>query len=283
MIIQALGITSCLGGPAPHCGYAAEMLRSEYAHSADKNLAFQWQMLHPDNKGSSEEQLIRLNKTISQSSPVCLKTKQPLLVIGGDHSCALGTWAGILNTLEPPNKLGLIWLDAHLDAHTFATSHSGNIHGMPVAALLGQADPKLASFYPSNKAIDAENFKMIGIRSYEKEEYQLLKRLDVSITFAEQLISLTPLLSSTIKQLSLSCQSIGISIDLDVINPKDAPGVETPAEGGINAKELLKAISNIRNNPKLCALEISEFNPENDVNNKTLHLIKHIVDTFYQT
>ena len=282
MIIQSLGITSCLGGPERQCGYAAEMLRNEFARSKNGLFKLQWHMLHPDNKGTNEDQLIRLNTAISQYSAQCLKQNQPFLVIGGDHSCALGTWSGILNTLGTAKKLGLIWLDAHLDAHTFSTSLSGNIHGMSVAALLGCADKKLARFYPSNHAIDAENLKMIGIRSYEEKEYQLLKQQHVDITFADQISNLTQLLSSTVTQLSQRCEFIGISIDLDVVDPKDAPGVETPVDGRINAEELIKAISAIRNKRNICALEISEFNPENDVNNKTLLLIKSIVDAFYQ-
>jgi len=109
VVIQALGVTSCLGGPEHQCGYAAEMLRDEYAKSEHANKQLQWHMLHPDHKGSNEAQLIKLNKTISQYSQMCFKTQQPFLVIGGDHSCALGTWSGILNSLEPPENLGLIW------------------------------------------------------------------------------------------------------------------------------------------------------------------------------
>jgi len=124
---------------------------------------------------------------------------------------------------------------------------------------------------------------MIGIRSNEDEEYQLIKRHNVSVIFSDQISSLTQLLLSTIKQLSLTCQSIGISIDLDIVDPKDAPGVETPVKGGIKTEELINAVSNIRHNQKICALEISEFNPENDINDKTLHLIKRLVDAFYQS
>lgn len=283
MIIQCLGITSCLGGPERQCGYAAEMLRNEFARSKNRLFKLQWHMLHPDNKGTNEDQLIRLNTAISQYSSVCLKQNQSFLVIGGDHSCALGTWSGILNTLDTSKKLGLIWLDAHLDAHTFSTSLSGNIHGMPVAALLGCADKELARFYPSSHAIDAENLKMIGIRSYEEKEYQLLKRLHVNISFADKISNLSQLLSSTVDQLSQRCELIGISLDLDVVDPKDAPGVETPVDGGIRAEELIKAITAIRDKENLCAFEISEFNPENDVNNKTLSLIKSLVDAFYQS
>ena len=281
MIIQSIGITSCLGGPERHCGYAAEMLRNEFTRSKIGLFKLQWHMLHPDNKGTNDDQLIRLNATISQYSAQCLKQDQPFLVVGGDHSCALGTWSGILNTLGTTKKLGLIWLDAHLDAHTFSTSPSGNIHGMPVAALLGCADKKLARFYPTNHTINAENLKMIGIRSYEEKEYKLLREQHVNITFVDKINNLSQLLSSTVTQLSQRCELIGISIDLDVVDPKDAPGVETPVDGGIRADELIEAISAIRNKQKICAFEISEFNPENDINNKSLHLIKSLVDAFY--
>lgn len=282
MVIQTIGITSCLGGPDQHCGYAAEMLRMEYASAKKPDIQLQWQMIHPDNKGSNEDQLIALNTTIGQYSQMLLRTRQPFLVIGGDHSCALGTWGGILNALETPKQFGLIWLDAHLDANTFLTSPSGNIHGMPVAALLGFADKKLAKFYPSYKTISAENLKMIGMRSYEEDEFQLLKQRKISITFANQITDLTQLLVSTVNQLSQTCQAIGISLDLDVIDPNDAPGVETPVKKGIMAEDLIRALSKVKNNQKICAFEICEFNPDNDVNNKTLHLIKRLVDTFYQ-
>ncbi len=282
MVIQTIGITSCLGGSENKCGYAAEMLRNEYQRFNHTNKQLQWHILHPDNKGSVDAQVIRLNRNISQYSAMCLKTKQPFLVVGGDHSCALGTWSGVLNAMKNPNKLGLIWLDAHLDAHTFSTTPSGNLHGMPIAALIGCADKKLTQFYPSNKTINPENLKMIGIRSYEEQEYSLLKRQNVSITFSNQIANLTQLLSSTVRQLSLSCELIGISIDLDFIDPEDAPGVETAVRHGIKAEALIHAMSKIRNNPKICALEISEFNPETDVNDKTLHLVKKLVDAFYQ-
>lgn len=282
MVIQAIGISSCLGGPERQCGYAAEMLRNEYAQSKDIDKQIQWHMLHPDCKGSNEEQLARMNKTIGHYSQMCFITKKPFLVIGGDHSCALGTWSSILQALDKSKKLGLIWLDAHLDAHTFSSSPSGNVHGMPVAALLGFADKKLARFYPANNYIDADNLKIIGVRSYEEEEYQLLNRHGVSITCSDQLFSLSQILLSTVKQLSENCHSIGISIDLDVVDPADAPGVATPVKGGIAADSLVNALSIICNNPKICALEISEFNPENDVNDKTLHLMKSLVDTSFQ-
>ncbi|MGZ8903924.1 MAG: arginase family protein, partial [Methylobacter sp.] len=92
---------------------------------------------------------------------------------------------------------------------------------------------------------------------------------------------LAQVLINAIDKLSLSCQAIGISIDLDLIDPEDAPGVETPVQGGIKAAELIAALALINRHPKICGLEISEFNPEKDTNNKTLNLMKDIIEAFY--
>jgi arginase len=279
--LQTLGIVSCMGGSMRLCGYAGEMLRDEFARQKQKRLQLQWHMVYPENQGSKEEKLTKLNKAISQFTEYWTKENRTFLTIGGDHSCALGTWGGVLNGLQQPDGFGLVWLDAHMDAHTFHTSPSGNIHGMPLAALLGKADEKLARMYPSSDFIKPENLILIGIRSYEHEEYELLKQKSVEIIFADQINRIDAALIKAIDKLSLSCQRIGISIDLDVIDPEDAPGVETPAPGGIKAIELLEALSLINQHPKVCGLEISEFTPEKDTNNKTLHLMKAIVEAFY--
>ena len=282
-ILQTLGVVSCLGGPMRLCGYAAEMLRDEFNRQKpeQKRLQLQWHMLYPEKYGSREEKLARLNKSISRFTQYWTEENQPFLLIGGDHSCALGTWGGVLNGLKQPGKFGLIWLDAHMDAHTFDTSPSGNIHGMPLAALLGRGDKKLAAMYPGSDFIQPENLILIGVRSYENEEYDLLKQATVEIVFANRIKQLTQTLIQAIEKLSLSCQTIGISIDLDFIDPEDAPGVETPAPGGIKARELIEALSLINRHPKVCGLEISEFNPEKDFKNKTLYLMKAIIEAFY--
>ncbi len=282
-ILHALGIVSCLGGPLHLCGYAAEMLRDEFSRQLPnrKRLQIQWQLLHPESQGLKEEKLAQLNKAISQFTEYWTKENRPFLIVGGDHSCAMGTWGGVLNGLSQPGQLGLIWLDAHMDANTFATSPSGNIHGMPVAALLGRADEKLAAMYPSSHIVKPENLILIGVRNYEKEEYELLRQAGVEIIFADQIHELAPMLIKAIDKLSQSCQAIGISIDLDVVDPEDAPGVETPAQDGIKASELLAALSLINRHPKVCGLELSEFTPEKDINNKTLRLMKALIEAFY--
>lgn len=281
--IQTLGIASCLGGLVHTCGNAAEMLRDEFARQpvSHDGLQLQWHMLSPRKMGSKEARLFHLYQKASRFTCYWIKSQRPFLVIGGDHSCALGTWGGVLQGLPSSDKLGLIWLDAHMDAHTFASTPSGNIHGMPVAALLGKADERLGAIYPTNRFIQSENLLLIGIRSYESDEYALLKQANVKITFANQISDFSQTLLAAVEYLSKRCGTIGVTLDLDLIDPEDAPGVETPVPGGLKATALLEALALVKRHAKFCGLEISEFNSRNDRRGKTLQLMKSIVEKFY--
>jgi arginase len=279
--VQTLGVVSCLGGPMRFCGFAAQMLRDLFSLQKQNRVQLQWRMLYPEPQGLKEDKLASINKAISRFTEDRTHENQRFLVIGGDHSCAMGTWGGVLNGLQLPDRFGLIWLDAHMDAHTYLTSPSGNVHGMPVAALLGKSDEKLAAIYPSYHFITPAYLILIGVRDYEQEEYGLLKHAGVEIVFANQMNGVVPALIKAVNKLSMTCHTVGISIDLDVIDPADAPGVETPVKDGIKAKELLTALSLIKGHPKICGLEMSEFSPEKDINHKTLYLMKAIVEAFY--
>lgn len=282
-ILNTLGVASYLGGTIDSHHYGAEVVRDDWLqHTLNHpKLKLRWHLLYPENTGSKYTRLLNLNSAISRYIQTWIEQKQVFLVISGDHSSALGTWAGVLNGLEPLQQFGLLWLDAHMDAHTFTTTPSGNIHGMPLSALLGKADPYLAPLCPTQKYIKPENLVLLGIRSYEAEEQALLEENGVRIQFAKDLTDFVPSLVDAIAKLSQSCDKIGISIDLDCIDPQDAPGVETPVSFGIRAQVLLQALVQIKQHPKICGLEISEFNPLNDKYQKTLHLINAIVESFY--
>ena len=148
--MQMLTVNSSLGGPSKNSGLIGKLLleqnRSQQA-IIDNNIS--WHQLFPQTSADSVSCIRTLNKTISQFSQTCIQQHQPFMVISGDHSSAMGTWAGVLNALQPTHQLGLLWLDAHLDAHTYRSSPSGHCHGMPVAALLGKADARLRRLYPS--------------------------------------------------------------------------------------------------------------------------------------
>lgn len=277
-MIQTLGIASCLGGPMRLCGYAAEMLRDLLPETG---LQLQWHMVFPGHQGTKESRLRHLNGQAAEFTRYWAATGRPFLVVGGDHSCAMGTWGGVLDGLPPDEELGLLWLDAHLDAHTFLTSPSGNIHGMPLAALLGKADARLAAVYPASRFIKPENLVLLGARSYEAEEYALLHGAGVEIVFAGQIADFTQTLLAALQRLGQRCARVGISLDLDLLDPADAPGVETPVPGGISAAAVLAALAAVSGGPKLCGLEISEFNPENDHDGRTLRLMRALAAAFY--
>src|SRR5262249_55803052 len=109
------------------------------------------------------------------------------IVLGGDHSCAIGTWKGIARALAPRGPLGLIWIDAHMDAHTPLTTPSGNLHGMPLACLFGLGDPRLTSI-AGGAALDPRRVCLLGVRSFEAEEAVLLQQLGVRVFFMHEVV-----------------------------------------------------------------------------------------------
>lgn len=185
------------------------------------------------------------------------------LVIGGDHSCAIGTWSGVKRVLGADARLGLIWIDAHMDSHTFASSSSKNIHGMPLACLLGHGDPRLTGIAGAGPNLLPEDVCLIGVRSFESDEYALLKKLGVRVYFMHE-IRRRGLRDVFAEARSLICRhtaGYGISIDLDVLDPAEEPGVGTPVPGGLLRDDVTGALAMAHGDEKLMALEIVEYNP----------------------
>ena len=219
------------------------------------------------------------------SKQLAIKTSQmskentPFLVIGGDHSCAIGTWAGVSHAINDESDLGLIWIDAHLDAHTPETSASGNIHGMPVAALLGFGDSRLSNILTPGPTLKPENIILMGIRSYEPEEHALLASLGVKIYTIDQVHEqgLHIIMQQSIDYLESKVNHFGISLDLDALDPENVPGVGTPVENGIKAKDLTNVFSQMSKDKLLC-IEIAEYNPLLGKNHKTQKTIFAIIE-----
>ncbi|MGH8661156.1 MAG: arginase [Burkholderiales bacterium] len=195
------------------------------------------------------------------------------VVLGGDHSCAIGTWKGIARALAPLGPLGLVWIDAHMDAHTPETTPSGMLHGMPVACLLGHGDPRLALDRCS--ALDPRRVCLVGVRSFEAGEAALLDRLGVRV-FPMREVGRRGLSSVMEEALAIARSGTGgygISLDLDAVDPLDAPGVGSAVAGGIRAADLRGALTRLRHDPACVALEIAEYNPHRDRNGATARLI----------
>src|SRR3990167_2044064 len=146
---------------------------------------FHWQHIYSTDiraqKRNALPEIARICTQLAKDIQQCVQQKLRFLTIGGDHSCGIGTWSGAACALQEKGDLGLIWIDAHLDSHTFSTSPSNNIHGMPVAALLGEGEDALTLILSKSPKLKSSNIVIIGVRSYESEEQRLLKKLGVKI------------------------------------------------------------------------------------------------------
>ena len=211
--------------------------------------------------------------------------REHFLVLGGDHSCAIGTWTAAAVTLESQGTLGLIWIDAHMDSHTPETSISGALHGMPLAALLGYGDQRLIDLIAPGPKVSPEHVCLVGVRSYEAGEYELLKRLGVRVIFMQEVnrIGLGAALSEALAITGRGTAGFGVSVDLDAIDPQDAPGVGTPEPGGIGSQELLECMALIAAHKQdLVGLEIAELNPARDRDGVTAKLVYALCQRVFQ-
>jgi arginase len=183
-------------------------------------------------------------------------------VIGGDHSCAGGTWTGVARTLQGP--LGLVWIDAHMDSHTPATSHTGRLHGMPLAWLLGQDDDPLYGLGAG--VVKPQHVCLVGVRSYEREEDERLRGLGVRVIFMDEVRSrgIDAVLDEALDIATAGTSGFGVSIDLDVVSPDEAPNVGTPVAGGVTSAELARALQDVAGRPALAAIELVEYSPRLD-------------------
>jgi arginase len=192
-------------------------------------------------------------------------------VLGGDHSCAGGTWTGVARTLRDTGSgpLGLLWIDAHMDSHTPATSHTGRLHGMPLAWLLGEDDHPLYGL--ASGVLDPRHVCLLGVRSFEPEEDERLRRLGVRVVFMQEILErgIDAVIGEALEIVTAGTSAFGVSIDLDVITPEEAPHVGTPVSGGVSSAQLARALERIAGRPALAAVELVEYSPRLDREGRT--------------
>ncbi|ETO24882.1 Arginase/agmatinase/formiminoglutamase, partial [Reticulomyxa filosa] len=202
------------------------------------------------------------------------------IIIGGDHSIAIGTWIRIIKGLNAQEKFELIWIDAHLDAHTYEDSPSKAYHGMPVAALLGYGEEELINIFNFKPKINPKHLVYIGARSFEENEKNFLEQLGVKIYYIEEIKQrgLAQVIKEVITHLENLVKHFGVSIDLDCFEAHQAPGTGYAVENGIDFQEFYNCANLLYKHPKLKGLEIVEFNPELDVDNKTLKILITLIE-----
>lgn len=158
------------------------------------------------------------SQNLSAAISNAIQQNNELLILGGDHSCAIGTWSGVSSANRSNGDIGLIWVDAHMDAHTIETSPTKNIHGTPVAHLLGFGNKSLCSIGDPYPKIKPQNLCMVGIRSFEDEEQELLHRLGVRIIYENEVQKrgIADCMQEAIEVVSRTTYGYGMSIDLGI-------------------------------------------------------------------
>ena len=200
------------------------------------------------------------------------------LVIGGDHSVAIGTWSGVARFAGMPT--GLVWIDAHLDSHTPETSYSGALHGMPLACLLGRGDKRLLGMGLPGVQLSPQHTVVLGPRSWEPEEAEFLARLGVRIIGSDEIDErgFAACLDEAARIVAGAAGGFGITLDLDAIDPAIAPGVGSPEPDGLSAREAHLGLQRLAAVHGLRALDIVEYNPDRDRHGVTARLIAELID-----
>ena len=194
------------------------------------------------------------------------------IVLGGDHSIAIGSVSGIAaHFREKGEKVGVIWLDAHADMNTPETTNSGNIHGMPLASLMGRGLPELTDIFGYAPKIDPANVALIGIRDIDAGERALIKELGVRAFSAREMDErgMNAIMDEALDIASRGTAGYHVTLDVDFIDPRFAPGVGTPVPGGATYRESHLAMERVADHGGAVSLEYTELNPIYDVRNQS--------------
>ncbi len=194
------------------------------------------------------------------------------LVLGGDHSIAAGSVSGASSYYHRRGKkIGLIWIDAHADMNIPETSPSGNIHGMPLAALLGLGPRELTGIEGFSPKIDPANVVVVGARSIDRDEAKVIAKAGLRVITMKEIDmrGMTAVMEEALGRASAGTEGFHCSFDLDVVDPQAAPGVGTPVPGGITYRESHLAMEMVYDSRTCVSLEFVEVNPVLDVGNAT--------------
>jgi arginase len=197
------------------------------------------------------------------------------VVLGGDHSVAMGTISGLARHFHRrKQKLGLVWFDAHADANTAETSPSGNIHGMPLAVALGLGTPTLVNLAGFSPMVDGARASLVGIRDVDSEERQNVKASGIGAFTMRDVDErgMRTVMEQVIKRATAGTAGIHVSFDMDGVDPDLAPGVGTPVPGGLSYREAHLAMEMLADTGKVVSAEFVEVNPVLDQRNGTANL-----------
>ena len=235
----------------------------------------------PETKGPGNprkryvKEIGKVCQKLFQASLASLQEGALPIVLGGDHSLGAGSVAASAAWLRGQGQsVGLIWVDAHADINSPATSPSGNVHGMPLAALLGYEPAELARFAGPEPAVRPEHTVLVGIRNLDDREKEIVKAAGVHAFTMKDIdqLGIAEVMDRALAAASAGTGGVHVSFDLDVCDPTIAPGVGTPVKGGLDYREAHFVMEAVAESGRLVALDLVEVNPALDVRNTTAEL-----------
>jgi arginase len=229
------------------------------------------------------DEVVAWNRAVFSEVADALAAGQTPVLMGGDHCLAIGSISAIARHCRQQGKLlRVIWLDAHSDVNTPASSPTGNMHGMPVSCLLGKGPPELTGWSGQPQALAADDIDFIGIRSVDIEEKQAIRQLGLQVFDMRHIdehgmrVTMTEALHGVDENTHLH-----VSFDLDCLDPQEAPGVGTGVRGGPTYREMQLCMEMIADTGQLASLNVVEINPTLDVRNRTAELAVEFVASLF--
>jgi arginase len=237
-----------------------------------------------------DERARYLGEIARASTAVCRKVDRIVsrgrfpLVLGGDHSIAVGTVSGLAAAARRAGKkVGLLWVDAHGDINTPETSPSGNVHGMPVAALLGEGPKLLTGIGGKDPKVDPANVALVGIRSLDEGEKRRLKQTGVQVHTMSDIDrhGIHRVMKKALARVTDGTDYVHVSFDLDAVDPTVAPGVGTPVKGGLDYREAHLIMEVMHDSGVMTSLELVEVNPILDQGNASAAFAVELVQSAF--
>ena len=231
------------------------------------------------DRRKNEYEIEKFNTNLYKNMVDKIKEEYFPIMIGGDHSASI---ASALAVAKVNIDVGIIWIDAHTDYNTFETTVTGNIHGLPLAAINGYKNSELR-YYHDGKIIQPSRTVIIGARSVDEAEKDNVRYSGVTVFSTKDIREkgIDAIMDEAFEIAGYKTKGIHISYDLDVIDPDVAPGVSVPEYDGINEDEAMKINNYIINHMnQVLSYDLVEFNPLNDINNKTYNIANNLLNTF---
>jgi len=226
------------------------------------------------------DEILKTAETLAKTVEKILDQEHFPLCLGGDHSMAIGSIAGISSYCRRRDQeLGIIWIDSHADMNTDETTPSGNIHGMPLAAAMGIGNKELTHFYGFQPKVKPENVVIIGARSIDNEEKEIVQQSGAVVYTMTDIDrqGIHSIINKSLKHFQKNVEHIHVSFDLDSLEPGIAPGVGTPVRGGLNYREAHSMMEAIADCGCMSSFELTEVNPILDEKNKSAELAVELI------